>query len=82
MRASAFIFVIPAVLAELLLFLAQGPPLYIPIGYTLDARRALASSTNMDAALEHSVSAILDVETAQLRAKMDSSWSTLKCGQL
>ena len=69
-----------AALAELPLYLAQEP-LLIPIGYTLDTRRALTSSTKKDAALDYFASAILDVDTAQLRTRMDPSWSTLECGQ-
>ena len=34
-----------------------------------------------DAALDYSAMAIFDVETAQLRTKVDPSWSTLKCDQ-
>ena len=74
--------VLHAALAELPLFLAQGPPLLIPIGYTGYTRRALTSSTKKDAALDYYASAILDVDTAQLRTRMDPSWSTLEYGQL
>ena len=73
--------VLHAALAELPLFPAQGPPLLIPTGYTLDARRVQTSSTKKDATLDYFVLAILDVEIAPLRTRMDPSWSTLECGQ-